>query len=149
MTPQAPSLPLERQVLAPPACPHVAAANFEGGFLPRDVQLMRSCPLPSLWNCRLPSEVPSCDCTANSVPDTDLVRSISFVLLPVVTLHKYIVLFLFCCRKLMPKLLKNSMAWRQIYQKIQNLDIFYSISHENNLKDRGTNSRGGVFKHCY
>lgn len=43
----------------------------------------------------------------------------------------------------MPKLLKNSMAWHQIYQKIQNLDIFYSISQENNLKDCGTNSSEG------
>lgn len=43
----------------------------------------------------------------------------------------------------MPKLLKNSMAWRQIYQKIQSPDIFYSISQENNLKNCGTSSHGG------
>lgn len=61
------------EVLAPPACPHVAAAKFEGRFLPRDVPFMQSCPLPSLWNYRLPSEVPSCDCIADSVPDTSCI----------------------------------------------------------------------------
>ena len=46
----------------------------------------------------------------------------------------------------MPKLLKNALACHRVYQKIQKLDIFYSIRQENKLKDCETNSSGEMLK---